>query len=263
MKIARIINENDEAVYIAKEGKKAIELEGTPFGGIKRTPVSLSLDSVKQYLPPVEPPNIVAIGLNYRAHARESNSPLPERPVIFLKATTALNAHGGKIILPAIAPDEVDYEAEMAVIIGKRAKNVPVESALDYVLGYTCANDVSARDCQHKLDIQWARGKSFDTFAPAGPWIETEADPDNLRIRSILNGNVMQDSHTSDMIFSTAELLSYISHSMTLLPGTIVLTGTPEGVGAGRKPPVYLEDGDMIEIEIENIGRLTNEVTAN
>lgn len=217
---------------------------------------------IAEFLPPVDPPNVLAIGLNYRRHAEETNQPLPERPLIFLKATTAVIGHEAPIVLPRSAPDEVDYEAELAIVIGRRAKNVAPGEALDYVLGYTCANDVSARDCQKRIDKQWARGKSFDTFCPLGPWLVAAArlDPDACGIRSRLNGQVMQDSTTTDMIFSCRELISYLSRQFTLLPGTVILTGTPEGVGTVRKPPVFLRPGDRIEVEIDGVGVLSNPV---
>jgi len=161
-----------------------------------------------------------------------------------------------------MAPDEVDYECELAIVMGKAAHNVVEDEALDYVLGYTCSNDVSARDCQLRLDMQWARGKSFDTFAPLGPCIQTEMDPDHARVCTRLNGQVMQDSNTSDLIFSCRKLVSYLSHCMTLLPGTVIMTGTPAGVGFTRKPPVFLRPGDVVEIEIEGIGVLRNRVIA-
>lgn len=213
-------------------------------------------------LAPVDPPNIIAIGLNYRKHAEESGMAIPERPVIFFKTTTALNNPGDPIMLPRMAPDEVDYECELVIIIGRRARHVSREKALEYVLGYTCGNDVSARDCQNRLDVQWARAKSFDTFAPMGPWLETDLDPDNVRIMTRLNGEVMQDSNTNDLIFSCRELISYLSANMTLLPGTVIMTGTPSGVGFARKPPVFLRSGDTVEVEIAGIGVLSNPVVA-
>ena len=214
-------------------------------------------------LAPVAPPNIIAIGLNYSSHAGESGEAPPEQPIIFLKATTAVIAHREAIQLPAIAPDEVDYEAELCVVIGKTAKNVSEADALKYVLGYTCGNDVSARDCQLRLDSQWARGKSFDTFCPIGPHIETEIpDPGNLNILSRVNGVVMQSSNTANMIFSVPYLISYCSKNMTLPPGTVIMTGTPEGVGFARKPPVFLRGGDIVEIEIAGVGTLVNSVSA-
>jgi 2-keto-4-pentenoate hydratase/2-oxohepta-3-ene-1,7-dioic acid hydratase in catechol pathway len=214
-------------------------------------------------LAPVCPPNVLALGLNYRRHAAEAQMKVPERPLLFIKANTSVIGPDAPILLPAIAPDEVDYEAELCLVIGKTAKNVSEDDALDYVLGYTCGNDVSARDCQLRLDGQWARGKSFDTFCPLGPWIETDiADPDNLAIRSRLNGVVMQESNTGDQIFNCRHLISFLSHNLTLMPGTVIMTGTPEGVGMGRKPPVWMKTGDVIEVEIDGIGTLRNEVIA-
>jgi len=218
-----------------------------------------ALESV-ELQPPVEPENIIAVGLNYRDHAEESGLKIPERPIIFIKATNSLTGPDTEIILPQMAPDEVDYEAELAVVIGKKCKNIEKNKVKDYILGYTCANDVSARDCQIKIDKQWARAKSFDTFCPLGPVIETDLDPDNCEISSILNGEIMQSSNTSNMIFDTAELVSYLSKNMTLEPGTVILTGTPKGVGFARKPPVYLQAEDKIEIKIEGIGTLSNQV---
>jgi len=235
------------------------KIKGQIFNDYSVTGDTISPEGV-EILPPVNPPNIIAIGLNYKQHARESGHSLPERPVIFLKATSSLTGPESNILLPLIAPEKVDYEAELAVIIGQKAKNIEPEAAADFILGYTCANDVSARDCQRQLDTQWARAKSFDTFCPLGPWIETELDPDNCEIKSRVNGQIMQDSSTEDMIFSVYELVSYCSKNMTLLPGTVIITGTPEGVGFARKPQVFLEDGDIIEIEIEGIGTLKNKV---
>jgi 2-keto-4-pentenoate hydratase/2-oxohepta-3-ene-1,7-dioic acid hydratase in catechol pathway len=217
--------------------------------------------AVRAYLPPVEPPNIFAIGRNYRAHVAETGARLPAEPLIFAKPTTALLGHEGEIVLPEAAPHEVDFEAELAIVIGRVARRVTPEAALEHVLGYTCANDVSARDCQ-RLDKQWTRAKGFDTFCPLGPWLVTaeELQPDRLAIRSRLNGRVMQESDTSQMVFSCAALISYLSHQFTLLPKTVILTGTPEGVGFARQPPVYLRPGDRIEVEIEGIGTLCNVV---
>ena len=185
-------------------------------------------------------------------------------PVIFIKANSSVIGPEEMILLPHVGPDQVDYEAELAVIIGRKAKNISREEALEYVLGYTCANDVSARDWQiEKQKKQWSRGKSFDTFCPLGPCLVTRdeiPDPNRLAIRSILNGRVMQDSNTSDMIFDVQTLVSDLSQSLTLLPGTAILTGTPGGVGFTRKPPVFLKDGDRITIEIERIGSLSNRV---
>ena len=213
------------------------------------------------FLPPVEPPNIIALGLNYRDHARETGVAAPPEPVVFLKATTSLIGHGQAIILPAEAPDEVDYEAELVVVIGRKAKNVSKDQALEHIFGYTCGNDVSARDCQMRRDRQWARAKSFDTFCPLGPWIETELDPSALSVRCRLNGAVMQEGSTADMMLDVPSIVSYLSRQMTLLPGTCILTGTPPGVGWARTPPVYLRPGDVVEVEISGIGTLRNPVT--
>ena len=259
VKLIRIDN-NGEACYGALEDRIVKLIKGDIFGEYVITDKTRDLADVK-LLAPVCPPNIVAIGLNYSSHAGESGESPPERPIIFLKATTSVITHEETIYLPAAAPAEVDYEAELCVVIGKTAKNVSEEDALGYVLGYTCSNDVSARDCQLKLDSQWARGKSFDTFCPIGPHIETAIpDPDNLNICSRLNGVVMQSSNTHNMIFSVRHLISYCSHNMTLAPGTLIMTGTPEGVGFARKPPVFLRGGDVVEIEVEGVGALRNKV---
>ncbi|MFW6278833.1 MAG: fumarylacetoacetate hydrolase family protein [Bacillota bacterium] len=260
MKIARFMYEKDFHYGKVEPGEGTItKLGGEIFGDYYLTEKTFSLSEVC-LLPPVTPPNIIAIGLNYRQHAKESGHSLPDHPVIFLKATTSLTGPETRIKLPLEAPEEVDYEAELAVVIGKKAKNISRKEVSEYVLGYTCANDVSARDCQKRYDKQWARAKSFDTFCPLGPWMETEVNPDDLRVKSILNDQVMQDSRTSDMIFGPRELISYCSQNMTLLPGTVILTGTPEGVGMGRDPHVYLEAGDEIKIDIEGIGVLKNTV---
>ena len=238
-------------------------VDGNLLGEHQPTGQQLSLDDVRQYLVPVDVPNIIALGLNYKEHIKEFGGfELPAEPVVFIKATSSLTSHNSQIVLPKEAPDEVDFEAELAVIIGKKARHITPDQAYDYIFGYTCANDVSARDCQQRRDKQWARGKSFDTFAPVGPVIETELDPTNLRIRSILNGQTMQDATTADMIFPVAETVSYLSRNMTLLPGTIIMTGTPPGVGSARKPQIFLKPGDTICVEIEGIATLENNVTA-
>ena len=241
------------------EGDHIRVLEGNLFERPVVTNTVFSPSEVRM-LAPVTPPNILAIGLNYKSHAAESNERLPDRPLIFLKATTALLGPEEAIVRPVIAPDAVDYEAELAVVIGKKAKDVPEEDVGQYILGYTCANDVSARDCQLKLDTQWARGKSFDTFCPLGPWIVTDLDTRSLNVESRVNGETLQKSNTRHMIFSVAQIVSYCSRNMTLLPGTVILTGTPEGVGFARKPPKFLKAGDVVEIEVEGIGVLRNTV---
>lgn len=262
VKIARFSTKEGTVRYGAPDGEGAFNLvAGDIFEEWRLTGKKVVKEAVT-LLPPVDPPNVIAIGLNYTGHAEESGMDLPERPVVFFKATTAVCGPEDDIVLPSMAPDEVDYECELAIVMGKEAKHVNEKEALDYVLGYTCSNDVSARDCQIRLDAQWARGKSFDTFAPLGPWIETEIDPDEAGIRTRLNGTVMQESNTNDLIFSCRELVSYLSDCMTLLPGTVIMTGTPSGVGFARKPPVFLQPGDVVEIEVEGIGVLKNDIVA-
>jgi 2-keto-4-pentenoate hydratase/2-oxohepta-3-ene-1,7-dioic acid hydratase in catechol pathway len=187
---------------------------------------------------------------------------LPEHPLVFSKLTSSVIPPGAPIVLPDDAPDEVDYEAELAVVIGRTARRVSEDDALEHVLGYTCANDVSARDCQRHRDKQWTRAKSFDTFCPLGPVlvIDEIADPNALSIRSVLNGETMQASSTADMIFPVRTLISYLSHQFTLEPGTVILTGTPEGVGVARTPPRFLRAGDRFSVIIEGIGELANPV---
>jgi 2-keto-4-pentenoate hydratase/2-oxohepta-3-ene-1,7-dioic acid hydratase in catechol pathway len=214
------------------------------------------------WLAPVpRPGKLICIGLNYRDHAAESNMAIPERPVVFSKFSTAVIAPGEAVIVPATS-QQVDYEAELAVVMGRRAKNVSVSSALEYVLGYTGFNDVSARDFQF-ADGQWQRGKSCDTFAPMGPFIVTTdeiPDPHKLSIKLRLNGKTMQDSNTDQLIFGVPELIAFLSETITLEPGDVIATGTPPGVGFARKPPVFLKAGDEMEVEIEKIGVLNNVV---
>ncbi|MEA3406768.1 MAG: fumarylacetoacetate hydrolase family protein [Chloroflexota bacterium] len=262
VKIARFATKEGAVRYGVPDSEGRFDLvAGDIFGEWSLTGNKLEEEAVA-LLPPVDPPNVIAIGLNYTGHAEESGMDLPERPVIFLKATTAVCGPEDDVVLPIMAPNEVDYECELVIVMGKEAKHVSEEEALDYVLGYTCGNDVSARDCQIRQDVQWARGKSFDTFAPLGPWIETEMDPDEAGIRTRLNGTVMQESNTNDLIFSCKELVSYLSDCMTLLPGSVIMTGTPSGVGFARKPPVFLKPGDVVEIEVDGIGVLKNKVVA-
>jgi 2-keto-4-pentenoate hydratase/2-oxohepta-3-ene-1,7-dioic acid hydratase in catechol pathway len=220
---------------------------------------------VARLLAPLDPAAILCIGLNYRQHAAETNAPLPEFPVLFLKNPASVQHPGAPIVLPRwIVSAKVDYECELAVVIGRAAKNVPRAQALGYVLGYTCANDVSARDWQKEGGGgQWSRGKSFDTFAPLGPCLVTPdeiPDPHALRIRTMVNGETLQDCSTSDMIFDVATIIEFLSASTTLLPGTVIFTGTPHGVGMARTPPRWLVAGDSVTVEIEGIGALTNPV---
>ena len=220
---------------------------------------------VAKLLSPIMPTDILCIGLNYRRHAEEGNAALPERPILFMKNLGAVQNPGDPIKLPRnLRSDRVDYECELAVVIGKECKNATQDNALDFVLGYTCANDVSARDWQLEWGgSQWCRGKTFATFAPLGPCLVTTdeiPDPNTLQIKTVLNGEVMQDWNTDDMIFNVPTLIEFLSGSTTLLPGTVILTGTPHGIGGARKPPVFLQAGDTCTIEIERIGALTNPV---
>jgi 2-keto-4-pentenoate hydratase/2-oxohepta-3-ene-1,7-dioic acid hydratase in catechol pathway len=214
-------------------------------------------------LPIERPSKIVAVGLNYRDHGEEQGATLPERPLLFAIWPNALIGPGEPIVIPPIT-NEVDYEAELGVVMGSRVKGVSAESALEAVAGYTCLNDVSARELQ-KGDRQFTRGKSLDTFCPVGPVLVPASelpDPQALAIRALLNGEVMQDSTTGNMVFTVAELIEFISQAITLQPGDLIATGTPAGVGAFRDPPVFLQPGDEITIEVEGIGALTNPVVA-
>ncbi len=261
MKLLRCLYKNYPRFAALLEDNKIQFLASDPLDGqIEFAEESTTLDQVT-LLPPIQPPNILAIGTNYLGHIHETGAPIPDHPLLFIKATSAITAANMPIKLPQMAPSEVDFEGELAVVIGTTASNVSQENALDYVLGYTIANDVTARDCQRKLDRQWARAKSFDTFCPLGPWIETQLDPTNLRITTKLNGQVMQDESTDKLIFNVSFLISYLSQAMTLLPGTVILTGTPDGVGMARNPPVFLKPGDVVEITIDGIGTLHNVVT--
>jgi 2-keto-4-pentenoate hydratase/2-oxohepta-3-ene-1,7-dioic acid hydratase in catechol pathway len=237
-------------------------LEGDIFGEHR---VSTAKADVKKLLSPIVPVSIPCIGLNYRHHAAESGAPIPQHPVLFHKAVSALQNPGDAIEIPTkLASQQVDYECELAVVIGKRCKNVSKADALSYVLGYTCANDVSARDWQREWGgSQWCRGKTFDTFCPLGPCLVTADEipnPNALQIKTVVNGEVLQDWNTNDMIFDVPTLIEFLSGSTTLLPGTVILTGTPHGVGMARKPPRWLQGGDSVTIEIERIGKLTNPV---
>jgi 2-keto-4-pentenoate hydratase/2-oxohepta-3-ene-1,7-dioic acid hydratase in catechol pathway len=220
---------------------------------------------VAKLLAPCEPRDIICIGLNYRKHAAEGNQPIPQNPVVFLKNSGSVQNPGDPIVLPRrLRSDAVDYECELAVVIGRTCLNVAKSEALGYVLGYTCANDVSARDWQmNGGGGQWCRGKTFATFCPLGPCLVTPEEipnPNNLAIKTVLNGQTMQDWTTSDMIFDVPTLIEFLSASTRLAAGTVILTGTPHGVGGARKPPVFLQPGDRVTIEIEGIGSLTNPV---
>lgn len=262
----RVIRYEDEAGVIrygaSRTDGSALRIAGDIFGAFE---VTKEPAAVSRLLAPVAPTNVLCIGRNYRRHAEEGGVPAPEHPIVFMKATTAVQDPGAPIVLPRhLRSDEVDFECELAVVIGKRCTNVTQERALDYVLGYTCANDVSARDWQDRWGGgQWWRGKSFDTFAPLGPCLvmtDEIPDPSTLRVRLVLNGEVMQDGLTADMIFDVPTLIAFLSGDTTLLPGTVILTGTPHGIGAARSPKVFLTPGDTVTVEIDRIGSLTNPV---
>jgi 2-keto-4-pentenoate hydratase/2-oxohepta-3-ene-1,7-dioic acid hydratase in catechol pathway len=223
---------------------------------------AIALDAATLLSPVREPQKLLAIGLNYADHAREAGVDPPDHPVLFVKTPNSIIGPGEPIVVDAELSTQVDYEAELAVVIGRRADRVDRSEALDHVLGYTLCNDVSARDAQF-ADGQWVRGKSFDTFCPLGPWIVTTdeiADPQSLPIRCRVNDATLQDSSTAEMIFGVAELVSYLSHGLTLEPGDVIATGTPFGVGFVRQPPVFLRPGDTVEVEVEGIGTLRNPV---
>lgn len=264
MRIIRYEDEEGRVRYAAEEGQGgvALRIEGDIYGeyAVTNRPAR-----VVRLLAPVTPTNILCIGLNYREHAAESGAKIPEQPILFMKGTNTVQYPEGPIVLPrTLRSDAVDYECELAVVIGKICRNATPETALDYVLGYTAANDVSARDWQiQKGGSQWCRGKTFDTFCPLGPALVTAdeiPDPNALPIRTVLNGEVVQNHNTQDMIFPVRELIAFLSGSTTLLPGTVILTGTPQGVGMAATPPRYLKPGDTVTVEIEGIGRLTNPV---
>lgn len=216
-------------------------------------------------LAPVENPSkVFCIGLNYRDHAIETNSPIPSEPVVFSKFSQAVIGPDEPVILPAVA-HEVDYEAELVVVIGKQGKNISKSNAFSHVAGYTCGNDVSARDWQKgRPGGQWLLGKTPDTFAPTGPFLVTsdEVDPHNIKIGLRLNGETLQDSSTKELIFGVDEVIAHVSQLITLYPGDLIFTGTPPGVGVARKPPIYLKAGDKMEVVIEDVGTLTNPVVA-
>ena len=227
-------------------------ISGDPFSGYQPAGGWVSLADIK-ILPPCRPSKIIALGLNYRDHAREFNLELPSEPLIFMKPPSAVIAANEKIMVPAMSR-QVDYEAELAVVIGRTCRNVSRDEAFAYILGYVCLNDVTARDLQTK-DGQWTRAKSFDTFCPIGPCLVTEIDSGDLAVQSFLNGELRQSSRTSQLIFSVPELVGFISRVMTLYPGDIISTGTPSGVGP-------MKAGDTIEIRVEKVGRLINTVAA-
>lgn len=249
MKIIRFLHEGLECYGII-EGLQVRIAAGSPFDELRPTDEMLPFAGLK-LLSPCLPGKALCIGLNYRDHAVEFGLPIPTTPVVFIKPSTAVIAQSDTIERPAMS-QRVDYEAELVAVIGKKAKNVSAEMAGEYILGYTCGNDVTARDLQPK-EGQWTIAKSFDTFLPLGPWIETEIDPSALEIRALLNGEVKQSSNTSNLIFPVPELVAFLSSVMTLEPGDIIMTGTPSGISP-------MKSGDEIVVEIEGIGSLVNHV---
>jgi 2-keto-4-pentenoate hydratase/2-oxohepta-3-ene-1,7-dioic acid hydratase in catechol pathway len=252
MRIVRYSTRQDPPRYGWVLGDSVGPIDGNPFGDFHRLEADLPLERAR-LLAPVLPSKIVCIGRNYVAHAKEHDAEVPEVPLIFLKPPTAIIGPGDDIVLPPQS-QKVEHEAELVVVIGKTARWTPPEQALDYVLGYTVGNDVTARDLQMR-DGQWTRGKGFDTFAPLGPWIETELDPSDALVTCAVNGEMRQMASTRDMVFGVRQLIAYISSVMTLLPGDLIYTGTPAGVGP-------LLPGDVVEVQIEGIGSLSNPVVA-
>jgi len=252
MRIARVSVPGVEfPVYGVVTGDKIELITGLPWPDISDPVAALNLADVK-ILAPVIPSKIVCVGKNYADHAKEMGGDVPAEPVIFLKPNTTVIGDGDFIVLPPQSSN-VHHEAELAIVIGALAKNVEVDRADEVIFGYTCANDVTARDLQNS-DLQWTRSKSFDTFCPLGPWIETELDPENLAISCQVNGETKQDGNTGDLVRSAREMVSWISHMMTLLPGDVILTGTPAGVS-------QIVAGDSVTVTIDDIGTLTNSVT--
>ncbi|MGH3145408.1 MAG: fumarylacetoacetate hydrolase family protein [Rubrobacter sp.] len=237
-----------------------IERGGSPEPGES----VVRLEDARLHAPVPRPAKVICIGLNYEDHAEETGAPIPEQPIVFAKYANSIVGPGEAIVIPSIT-EQPDYEAELAVVIGRTARNVPESEALDHVFGYTNANDVSARDVQLGEGGQWTRGKAIDTFCPTGPHIVTRdevPDEQSLSVRCILNGEVVQDGHTSKMIFSVPELVAFLSTGMTLVPGDVIITGTPPGVGMARDPQLWLKSGDEVSVEIEGLGTLTNPVEA-
>ena len=251
MKFIRFLTK-EKPVYGLVEGESVIQIEGSPFTQYVATKIKFDLSKLK-ILPPCEPSKIIGIALNYLDHAKEIGKGLPEEPEFFIKPSTAVIGHEEKIIYPKMT-QKLGFEAELAVVIKKKAKDLSEEEAMDYVLGYTCLNDVSARDIQNR-EKHRTRAKSFDTFAPTGPFLVTDIDPTNLAIKSYLNGSIRQSSTTEQLIFSVKKLMSFVSQSLTLLPGDLIATGTPEKTG-------LMVPGDTIEVEIEQVGRLRNYIVS-
>lgn len=255
MRIARFVVDSDPAFGVVQgnDGEEEVSvINGDPFfSGVQLTGVKHKLEDVRLLAPIIPRSKVVGIGRNYAEHAQELGNEVPPAPLMFLKPNTAVVGPEDPVVLPSFS-DQVSFEAELAIVIGRICKDVPAERVDEVIFGYTCANDFTARDVQ-KTDNQWARAKGFDTSCPIGPWIETELDTENLGIRGWLDGTLTQNGNTSDMIWGVKELVSYVSQAFTLLPGDLILTGTPAGVG-------LITDGQRYEIEIDGIGRLSNPV---
>lgn len=258
MKLLRF-SHSGNIFFGALEGEQVRKISGDIFSDFQLCDELIALRDV-HLLSPVNTNLLLCVGKNYSAHAAEFHSEVPKSPVFFIKAPNSLNAPNDPVFLPpAEMSTMIDFEAELAIVIGKSGKNIPEEKALEYVLGYTCANDITARNWQRE-DGQWARGKSLDGFCPLGPWIETELDPSDLKIEGRLNGQIMQSARTSELVFKIPYLIHFISRGMTLNQGTVILTGTPAGCGFAREPQVWLKKGDCFEVEIEGIGILKSKI---
>ncbi|GAA1310336.1 2-hydroxyhepta-2,4-diene-1,7-dioate isomerase [Planotetraspora silvatica] len=254
MRIARFSTGDGVAFGVVEEGEQVIaKIDGHPFGGIQLTGERYPLAEVR-VVAPMLPSKVIAIGRNYADHAKEMGNEAPAEPIVFLKPNTSVIGSGEAIAYPEKLSERVDFEGELAVVIGRLCREVPVERAFDVIFGYTCANDVTARDLQSK-DGQWTRAKGFDTFCPLGPWIETSLDPSDLALTTTVNGELRQSARTSLLLHDIPTLIAHVSAFMTLLPGDVILTGTPAGVGP-------LSVGDEVSIGIEGIGTLTNRVVS-
>lgn len=254
MKLLRYRNTlSEEPLWGWLDEDRVGELEGSPFETYRRGRAATPLDSI-QLAPPIIPSKIICVGRNYAEHAAEHNSEVPEIPLLFLKPTSSVIAHGEPILLPPQS-ERIEHEAELALVISRRGRWIDPAAVNQYILGYTCANDVTARDLQ-RLDGQWTRGKGFDTFCPLGPWIETELDPADVLVSCTVNGQLRQMGSTRDMTFPIRQLVAFVSSVMTLEPGDVLLTGTPSGVGP-------LRPGDEVTVDIEGVGTLTNPVKSD
>lgn len=254
------VGEHGDLMSILRGGETALERVKAALKAAKKT---YKLSEVKVMAPLLAPSKIIAVGLNYIDHCREANLPVPPEPVLFTKFPNSITGPYDDLSWPAIVSKEVDYEVELGFVIGKRGRNISEKDAMEYVYGYCVVNDVSARDQQFANAKQWDRSKSFDTFCPWGPYIVTRdeiADPHNLNVRTILNGKEMQNSNTKNLIFNIPQIIAYASQGTTLMPGDLIPTGTPFGVGFSRKPPVFLQDGDECVCEVEKVGAIRNRV---